>query len=98
MDDTFLVKNAFSYNFIPKDSFCGKIKLLLNRLGFSLVWDNQGTFSKARFLHAVEEKLKQNFIDYWKLKIFDDDNKVNGNKLRTYRKLKLEYETEFFYI
>jgi hypothetical protein len=69
----------------------------LDRLGFSLVWDNQGTFYKARFLHAVEEKLKQNFIDYWKLKIFDDDdNKVNGNKLRTYRKLKLECETDFF--
>ena len=32
----------------------------------------------------------------WKLKILDDDNKVNGNKLRTYRKLKLEYETDFF--
>jgi hypothetical protein len=34
----------------------------------------------------------------WKLKILDDDNKVNGNKLRTYRKLKLEYETDFFFI
>jgi hypothetical protein len=33
-------------------------------------------------------------IDYWKLKIVDDDdNKVNGNKLRTYRKLKIENET-----
>ena len=42
---------------------------------------------KALSLNAVEEKLKQDFIDYWKLKIFD--NKVNGNKLRTYRKLKL---------
>lgn len=51
---------------------------------------------KALSLNAVEEKLKQDFIDYWKLKIFDDDNKVNGNKLRTYRKLKLECETEFF--
>ena len=98
MDDPFLVKNAFSDNFILKDGFCSKIKSLLDRLGFSHVWDNQGTFSKARFLHAIEEKLKQNFIDYWKLKIFDDDNKVNGNKLRTYRKLKLEYETDFFYI
>jgi hypothetical protein len=53
---------------------------------------------KALSLNAVEEKLKQDFIDYWKLKILDDDNKVNGNKLRTYRKLKLEYETDFFYI
>ena len=98
MDDTFLVKNAFSDNFIPKDSFCGKIKLLLDRLGFSHVWDNQDTFSKTRFLRAVEEKLKQDFIDYWKLKILDDDNKVNGNKLRTYRKLKLECKTDFFFI
>ena len=94
MDDSFLVKNAFSDNYILKDSFCGKIKLLLDRLGFAHVWDNQGSFSKARFLHAVEEKLKQNFIDYWKLKICDDDNKVNGNKLRIYRKLKLN----IFYI
>ena len=44
---------------------------------------------KALSLNAVEEKLKQDFIDYWKLKILDDDNKVNGNKFRTYRKLKL---------
>jgi hypothetical protein len=43
-------------NFILKDSFCGKIKLLLDRLGFSHVWDNQGTFHKDRFLLAVEEK------------------------------------------
>ena len=85
-------------NLYKTDSFCGKIKLLLDRLGFSHVLDNQGTFSKARFLHVVEEKLKQNFIHYWKLKIFDDNNKVNGNKLRTYRKLKLEYETENCYI
>ena len=81
VDDTFFVKNAFSDNLILKDSFCGKIKLLLDRLGFSHVWDNQGTFSKTRFLRAVEEKFKQNFIDCWKLRIFDDDdNKVNGNK------------------
>ena len=56
MDDNFLVKNAFSDNFILKDSFCGKIKLLLDRLGFSHVWDNPGTFYKDRFLLAVEEK------------------------------------------
>jgi hypothetical protein len=56
MDDNFLVKNAFSDNFILKDYFCGKIKLLLDRLGFSHVWDNQGTFYKDRFLLAVEEK------------------------------------------
>ena len=96
MDDNFLVKNAFSDNFILKDSFCGKIKLLLDRLGFSHVWDNQGTFYKDRFLLAVEEKWKQNFIDYWKLKIFD--NKVNGNKLRTYRKLKLVWNWIFLYL
>jgi hypothetical protein len=68
----------------------------LDRLGFSHVWDNQGTFYKDRFLLAVEEKWKQNFIDYWKLKIFD--NKVNGNKLRTYRKLKLVWNWIILYL
>jgi hypothetical protein len=43
----------------------------LNELHFSHVWDNQSTFSKKRLLHAIYEKLTENFKVVWKTRIFD---------------------------
>ena len=43
------------------DSFATRIKILLNKLHFSHVWDNQSTFSNKRLLHAIYEKLTENF-------------------------------------
>jgi hypothetical protein len=39
-------------------------------------------------LKAVYNKLRDNFISYWKRELYNDDNKTNKNKLRTYRELK----------
>jgi hypothetical protein len=65
-------------------------------LGFCHVWENQNTFSKNKLLKAVYNKLSDNFISYWKRELYDDDNKTNKNKSRTYRELKSEYVLENF--
>jgi hypothetical protein len=48
--------------------------MLLNKLHFSHVWDNQSTFSNKRLLHAIYEKLTENFNMFWKTRIFDDSD------------------------
>jgi hypothetical protein len=68
----------------------------LNKLHFSHAWDNQSTFSNKRLLHAIYEKLTENFNMFWKTIIFDDSMTANGNKLRTYRNLKEKYETDTY--
>jgi hypothetical protein len=73
-----------------------RIKILLNKLHFSHVWDNQSTFSNKRLLHALYEKLTENFNMFWKTRIFYDSMTANGNKLRTYRNLKEKYETDTY--
>jgi hypothetical protein len=47
--------------------------------------DNQSTFSNKRPLHAIYEKLTENFNMFWKTRIFYDSLTANGNKFRTYR-------------
>ena len=70
--------------------------MLLNKLHFSHVWDNQSTFSNKRLLHAIYEKLTENLNMFWKTKIVDDSFTANGNKLRTYRKLKEIFVTDTY--
>ena len=61
--------------------------------GFDHVWLNQCTFCKNRLVHSVYNKLKDSYPCYWKSCIFDDSkNSVNGNKLRTYRTVKVNFE------
>jgi hypothetical protein len=60
------------------ESLCNKLKQLFSIIGFSHIWENQGTFSKLLF--SVTKKY--------------DDNKSGGNKLRTYRKLKTQFDLE----
>jgi hypothetical protein len=52
------------------------------------------TFSQNKLLKAIYNKLSDNFISYWKRKLYNDDNKTYKNKLRTYRELKSEYVLE----
>ena len=68
----------------------------LNNLHFSHAWDNQGTFSNKPLLHAIYEKLTENCNMFWKTKIVDDSFTANGNKLRTYRKLKETFVTDTY--
>ena len=94
-EDTLLYKD-YETNRSLHDSFATKIKILLNKLHFSHVWDNQSTFSNKRLLHTIYEKLTENFNMFWKARIFYDSMTVNGNNLRTYRNLKEKYETDTY--
>ena len=79
-DDTLLHK-AYETNRSLLDSFAKWIKILLNNLHFSHACDNQSTFSNKRLLHAIYEKLTENFNMFWKTRIVDDSLTVNGNNL-----------------
>ena len=59
-EDTLLYK-AYETNRSLPDSFATRIKILLNKLNFSHVWDNQSTFSNKQLLHAIYKKLTENF-------------------------------------
>ena len=86
-DDVSLIEQAYKFNFKHKLPYTSKIRLLFKKLGFCHVWENQNTFSKNKLLKAVYNKLSNNFISYWKRELYNDDNKTNKNKLRTYREL-----------
>ena len=68
-EDTLLFKAYVTNRSLP-DSFATRIKILLNKLHFSHVWDNQSTFSNKRLLHVIYEKLTENFNMFWKTRIF----------------------------
>ena len=89
-----LLYNVYKANKQLNDGFASKVKMLLSKLNFTHVWENQCTFSKKRLLLAVVKKLNENYIIFWRNCLFNDDNSINGNKLRTYRKFKVKYELE----
>jgi hypothetical protein len=68
-EDTLLYK-AYEANRSLLDSFATRIKILLNKLHFSHVWDNQSTFSNKRLLHAIYKQLTKFFNMLWKTIIF----------------------------
>ena len=57
-------------------------------IGFGHIWDNQATFSKLRTLSAITDKLQNRYFDFWHKLLFNDNRVIEGNKLRTYRKIK----------
>ena len=89
-----LMCNVYKANQQISEGFASKIKILLSKLHFTHVWENHSTYSKKRLLNAITRKLKENYIDFWRKSLFNDDNSIHGNKLRTYRKFKLSYELE----
>ena len=52
-------------------------------------------FLKIDFIHAIYEKLTENFKMFWKTIIFYDSMTANGNKLRN---LKEKHETADTYL
>ena len=70
------------------------MKQLFSIIGFSHIWEIQGTFSKSKLLFSVTKQLENRYIKHWKTLLFNDDNKSGGNKLRTYRKLKTQFDLE----
>ena len=63
--------------------YSSKIKLLFDKIRFGHVWENQNTFSKNRLTFSVNKKLKEDYIKFWKDKLFLDGSEEKGNKLRT---------------
>ena len=61
-EDTLLYK-AYGTNRSLPDNFATRINILLNKLHFSHVWDNQSTctFSNKRLLHAIYKKIDWKF-------------------------------------
>lgn len=95
MNSESMVKKAYSENFNMSNGFCSKIKVLLGKLGFQHVWENQNTMSKTKLLFSFQKKLEEEFIKSWNQALFCDSNKdSHGNKLRTYRKVKNNFELE----
>ena len=93
--DTY-ASNAYKCSLNLNNGFAVKLKNVLSKIGFNHVWENQNTFSKKCLINAVGNKLAERYTDFWKDSLFNDQNNPNGNKLRTYRKLKKEYKLEFF--
>ena len=92
--DDRLLYDAYQANSCISDGFYSKIKILLNKLNFSLTWENHGTFSKTKLLKAIILKLNENFVSFWKSSIYNDENSEHGNKLRTFRKVKSGFKME----
>ena len=94
-DKNKLVSKAYNDSCQFIKGFGSNIKTVLNKLNFTHVLNNQGTFSKSRLINAITLKLKESYTAFWKSKLFDDsENPINGNKLRTYRKFKTDYSIE----
>ena len=88
------VMNAYKCSLNLANSFAAKMKRLFLKLGFDHIWDNQNSFSKKKLIKAIGNKMSEKYVDFWKNSPFNDQNNPNGNKLRTYRKLKKDYELE----
>ena len=67
---------------------------MFQKINFTHVWENEGTFNIKALMRSVWRKLKERFISFWQDNLFNDDHNPNGNKLRTYRKIKDKYELE----
>ena len=88
-----LIKSAYAASQYTNNGFKNYIKILLQRIGFSHVWENQCTFSKRALLKAIMNKLNDRYILAWK-KDLAENNQEHGNKLRTYKILKNSYKIE----
>jgi hypothetical protein len=44
------------------------------------------------YSRITPKQLENRYIEHWKTLLFNDDNKSGGNKLRTYRKLKTQFD------
>ena len=93
--DSSLVNKAYNLNYTLNLSFSNKMRILFEKISFSHVWQNQNTFHKNKLLKAVYNKLKDNFLNFWRTGIARDPEK-GKNKLRTYSKLKSDFELEKF--
>ena len=55
MDDRFSYQSILNTNDIAL-SYNNQIKCLLEIIGFEHIWQNKGTFSKIKLIHAAKSK------------------------------------------
>lgn len=86
-----LVYKAYIDSITLRKGFGNNFKILLEYLHFNHVWQNQGTFSDKHLINAIFNKMKIQYESYWKVAI---NRNESGNKLRTYCKLKDNFNCE----
>jgi len=69
------------------------VKLILQKIGMEHLWQQRLT---NKSIKEIQAKLRDNFENQWNCELFNDkfDNPHEGNKLRTYRKIKFGISLE----
>ena len=71
-----------------RQTWCSKIRLLLCRYGFNIIWQNQGVGNIRVFMSEFIQRLKDCYLQEW------NDNVTNNRKLDVYRNIKITFELE----
>ena len=66
---TSLIRKVYDNIINSSGWYSSKIKLLLNKIRFGHVWENQNTFSKNRLTFSVNKTLKADYIKFRKDKL-----------------------------
>ena len=75
-----------------KPCFLNKVRdIVLNKLRFQEVWNNQGGSKKQSLLKKMCSKLKNIYKSHWNMNVHNNNP---HNKLRSYMKFKNTFETE----
>ena len=91
-----IVKNAYIDSKCTKKAFAKILSYSFKKINFTHVFENESTFNIKALMRAVFRVLNERFINFWYTNMHNDDNNPNGNKLRTYRKIKDSYELESY--
>lgn len=95
MDDRFSFQSILNTNDIAL-SYNNQLKCFLEIIGFEHIWQNKGTFSKIKLLHAVKSKLLERYNIFFKEAVRGNIT-VKGrklDKLRTFKTFKNNYKME----
>ena len=95
IDDRFSYQSILNTNDIAL-SYNKQIKCFLKIIGFEHIWQNKGTCSKTKLIHAVKSKLLERYDIFLKEAVRGKIT-VKGrtlDKLRTFKTLKNNYKME----
>ena len=104
MDKTRINKTVFNWSFSLKHrnkNWCFQIENHFKKPNIEAFMPVKDTCyslqGRKHIINQVQSKLFEDFQTEWNLKLFSDrsiDNNNGGNKLRTYRMFKVNYQTE----
>ena len=90
-----LVFYSYKENILLQDGLFNKAKKFLTDIGFRHVWDNQGKLSRVALLESMQSKLEERYENFCNNLLSQNNDNIWGrNKLRSYRKLKANFEAE----